>query len=413
MHTLSDRLYRVLLALYPADFRREYGLQMAQLFRDQRRAMHGQGMVALGLLWWRTLSDVAVTLVIEQLASRKARMINAMIFKNHPDRLTSLLFLLPGLVLSLFYLLTIHSGESTGYLLAALVGVTGFGLGFLKIIRPVRIWEQFFLGFAIGSVSLFVTIIWTPMMNLGIPMLRSEPWPTVRLAVAIAVSLGAIWLLDRWTGRLRRLYWMAAAILLVNGLIWALLPVGPNEYSLWELSWNWAYSAAVLGIATIGLRLSHRFGHPALLAVLVALGMMNSVNLSLADIAVGRTPYGQITLALAYLVPLVICPAWLLLAPTWGQKKIGVLFSWAAMLAGIVLVLPVVDTFLEPHYFRYLRPLELLRGILMYAPPFVGLWLALTLYERASPGSAFGASPDHNPSGTPAKSHSQIAHDAR
>jgi hypothetical protein len=140
-------------------------------------------------LWGRTLHDITVALVIEHLPSRKAGLMNMTTFKNHPDQLTSLLFLIPGLLLSLFYLLTIYNGETAGYMLVALFGVTGFVLGFLKISRRVRIWEQFFLGFAIGVVSLFIPIIWTPMMNLGIPALRLESWPTVRLALTIAVSL--------------------------------------------------------------------------------------------------------------------------------------------------------------------------------------------------------------------------------
>jgi hypothetical protein len=404
-----------LLKFYPANFRREYGQQMAQMFRDQCHTARGQGAAAFSVLWWRTLADVAVTVVVEHLAARKARLMHAMTFKNHPDRLASLLFLIPGLVLSLFYLITIHSGEATGYMLAALTGAVGFGLGFLKIMRRIRIWEQFFLGFAIGSVSLFVTIIWTPMMNLGIPALRAQPWPAVRLAFVITVSLGLIWLLGNWTGRFRRLYWKVAAILLVNGIVWALLPVGPNAYVLWDLSWSWGYSAAVLAIVVLGFRLSRRAGLPALLAVLVALGMMNSVNLTMAEVAQGSTPFGQITLTLAYLVPLVICPAWLLFAPTWRQKKLGVLLSWCAMLFGTMVVLPILDTFLEPHFFRYLLPPPDMMGvILVYVEPFVGLWLALTLYEKSSSEPTNHFSSDNSPSGTwDDKDHSQLAGDAQ
>jgi hypothetical protein len=277
----------------------------------------------------------------------------------------------------------------------------------------VRIWEQFFLGFAIGSISLLVPLIWTPMMNLGIPALRIEPWPSVRLALAIAVSLGVIWLLGRWTGRLRRLYRMVAAILLVNGLIWALLMVGPNEYFLWDLSWTWGYSAAVLGIAVAGCRLSRRSGLPALLAVMVGLGMMNSINLTMADVAAGKTPYGQYMLLLAYLIPLVICPAWLLFAPTWRQKKFGVLLSWAAMLAAVVLVLPLVDSFLGLSYFRHLRLVDILGNLVAYVPPFIGLWLALALYEASLPGPANLSSLTDSPAGAPGDHrHRPLACDA-
>jgi hypothetical protein len=206
---------------------------------------------------------------------------------------------------------------------------------------------------------------------------------------------------------------MVAAILLVNGLIRALLTVGPNEYPLWNLSWTWGYSASVLGIVVVGFRLSRQFGLPTLLAVLVGLGMMNSVNLTMADIAEGRTPYGQIMLLLAYLFPLVICPAWLLFAPTWRQKKLGVLLSWGMMLAAIVLVLPVVDSFLEMSFFRYLRPVDIPGNILAYGAPFIGLWLALTLYEKASSEAALLSTLDNSPTGTVDDSHDQLSRAVR
>ena len=37
MLTTSERVYQLLLWLYPSDYRREYGADMMQLFRDLRR----------------------------------------------------------------------------------------------------------------------------------------------------------------------------------------------------------------------------------------------------------------------------------------------------------------------------------------------------------------------------------------
>jgi hypothetical protein len=47
------RLYRLLLRLYPADHRREYGMLMEQLFRDQYRKVLNQGGIrSLARLWF-------------------------------------------------------------------------------------------------------------------------------------------------------------------------------------------------------------------------------------------------------------------------------------------------------------------------------------------------------------------------
>jgi hypothetical protein len=61
---LSIRFYRLLLAAYPAAFRREYGDAMMQLFRDT--ALDGyrrRGLRGLAVVWLRTLADFAVSVV--------------------------------------------------------------------------------------------------------------------------------------------------------------------------------------------------------------------------------------------------------------------------------------------------------------------------------------------------------------
>ena len=40
--SLSPSVYRILLLAYPAHFRRKYGLQMAQVFRDSWRYERGR-----------------------------------------------------------------------------------------------------------------------------------------------------------------------------------------------------------------------------------------------------------------------------------------------------------------------------------------------------------------------------------
>lgn len=55
----SQSVYRWLLGLYPADFRREYGAEMTQLFRDQcSDAYRKAGVGGLLRLWAASLGDV-------------------------------------------------------------------------------------------------------------------------------------------------------------------------------------------------------------------------------------------------------------------------------------------------------------------------------------------------------------------
>lgn len=72
----SERVYRALLVVYPEEFRREYGVQMAQLFRDQcREELESGGMMALVGLWFRTLVELVSTARRERDRKRKTKVV--------------------------------------------------------------------------------------------------------------------------------------------------------------------------------------------------------------------------------------------------------------------------------------------------------------------------------------------------
>lgn len=65
--TLSDRLYRLLLTAYPVAFSREYGDDVAQVFRDCcRAAARRGGLLAVLPLWPPALLDLAVSALAER-----------------------------------------------------------------------------------------------------------------------------------------------------------------------------------------------------------------------------------------------------------------------------------------------------------------------------------------------------------
>jgi hypothetical protein len=70
---ISRRLYTRLLRLYPQEFRDEYGSSMLQLFTDQcRSTIREKGMHGMILLWFRTLMDLAKSVLREHFASPDA-----------------------------------------------------------------------------------------------------------------------------------------------------------------------------------------------------------------------------------------------------------------------------------------------------------------------------------------------------
>jgi hypothetical protein len=65
----SVAIYRCLLWLYPAAFRRAYGAQMAQVFRDScRQAQQERGLPGVIVLWLATLVDLLRSALAEHLS---------------------------------------------------------------------------------------------------------------------------------------------------------------------------------------------------------------------------------------------------------------------------------------------------------------------------------------------------------
>lgn len=65
---LSARIYRLLLYAYPVPFRREYGREMAQVFRDDtRHTLRQRGVSALAGLWLLTFIDLLKTALAEHI----------------------------------------------------------------------------------------------------------------------------------------------------------------------------------------------------------------------------------------------------------------------------------------------------------------------------------------------------------
>jgi hypothetical protein len=79
---LSERLYRLLIYLYPPAHRREYGELMAHAFRDQCRAAQRQGVIAWLSLWRRTLVDAVVSMVVEHLEAQKKGIMTSLFVKT-------------------------------------------------------------------------------------------------------------------------------------------------------------------------------------------------------------------------------------------------------------------------------------------------------------------------------------------
>jgi hypothetical protein len=63
---VSERVYRVLLVVYPKEFRDAYGPQMVQVFRDSCREESRKGGARVVRLWLHTILDLGTTAILER-----------------------------------------------------------------------------------------------------------------------------------------------------------------------------------------------------------------------------------------------------------------------------------------------------------------------------------------------------------
>ncbi len=373
----AERFFRALLWLYPADHRRDYGPLMEQLFRDQYRDAR-RCRLGPARLWLRLLPDVILSAWREGRDSWRGKLMNSSL-SGRVDKTTALVFLLPALAALLLFDPDVLQGEWIPYGLAALIGAGGCLLGRVGLIPRLEFWGGYTAGFLIFAFGFLVINIWSPAMNTGIRALQSGTIVNYRHALYVIVCLAALAILYRTARRSAALLRIALVVLTLNLGLWIALHNTPLDAPIiWQAAWMLGYSVTALFIAVMGVRILRRSGLPALVAVMAGLGAL------VTFFTIDEYQGAELTLMilLGVFVPLIVCPAWLLLTENWRVRKTGLLVIWALMLFGMGLVpfliyrssgvyLPKLNTFL--FHLGYALPI------------WITLWLALNLYEREAP----------------------------
>ena len=182
--TLTDRVYRLMLFTYPASFRREFGVHMAQVHRDKcRMKITKQGFVGLCQIWFSTLWDWLTTVPEQHLEE---------VFQMSGQKRFIRLGAIAALAGGVLGLLLLTQGPNS-------YGNYGWS-GWLATIAPVL----FILGLGgsvianqttltnFGKAGLYITIGGLVLMGLGHGI---EPlWPFIGFGPLIIVPIGAIML---------------------------------------------------------------------------------------------------------------------------------------------------------------------------------------------------------------------------
>lgn len=217
----SERLYSVLLYLYPTAYRHAYGPLMAQLFRDlQRDASRTDPALGIARLWIRTLLDLVRTVSREQLAhARRYWMCDLGEIKNSSEKQRQMLWYLAAAVVLAAGVLGRSVAVKTfgSFPLAFAVIVMSCLIAILMMQFAFRRGWALFVGQLLVALSLIF-----PLLSIGDPegWLRQNP-PTV-------------WLLLLYS-------WLGVRVTSDRALI---------MYALVFSSINWVALALVLGLGS-------------------------------------------------------------------------------------------------------------------------------------------------------------------
>lgn len=245
----SERVYRALLILYPADYRRDYGDLMVQVFRDVARdRYHRQGWLGIALWWCATLLDLSLT-VIEQ-----RRKVKFTMSKSTLTQLTGILLIVGGFCGAIAAFSQLQPGSHYSYRgvyqlamymqlpHSLLIGIGSLGLA-LQYGKQVG---------QVGKWVLIVSGIGALIVTAGfILMTIQAPWWNVAMIGFLAHTGGMVvfGLLNLWAHILpvyRGLPMMMGVILLamVSGILYTDAP--------WS-RWGWFAALMAMGVIWIAI----------------------------------------------------------------------------------------------------------------------------------------------------------------
>jgi hypothetical protein len=345
--TPAENLYRVLLHLYPREFRRAYGELMLQHARDLERAALQRGRLSVSALYLRLVGDGLFNAAAEHLQAVRAANNN---FDPTPWPAV-LLAAIPGLWLAL----TRRHADLLGPALSL------FGSAYLVLLliavpvawrraRRIPVWALIPAGM-LASISIFR--FQSGVASLAVPLdSRFSIWALIALlTLALTTLIGFIILRGR---RLPGTTFLFIGLLLLSGLLLALLVRQKATWTDHPISYYLAAAltepAIALLLVAVGLPAARRHN---VLALLVVIGGYGTIFLD-SDYLWG-SPYRDWP-GLPFYFPamillfFVLAPTGLLRARSRLGRAAALFFSTAlfltARLAGPALVLGQAATIL-------------------------------------------------------------------
>jgi hypothetical protein len=342
---LAERIYRLLLRLYPAKHRKDYGEPMLQHARDLRRAAQQRGRWQVAMLCLRLLKDGIVNAAIEHM--EVIRMANN---RFEPvSWISVLLACIPGLLVAI-------SRRHTD-LLGPLLPILGYAyLGLLALVAPVIWWRR--RRFPVWALLPAGALVWyltyragTELSRISLLYLPDLGWVGMWTGIALLNILlaAAIFVALLRGKRLAVSIWLVMGVIVVGNLVLAILYSLNTNDGAWSFAGIWQYFAASglgsvegLMLVAVGLLAARQHGVLALLVVVGGHLYMCTDN----DYLFG-SPHRDWAGLPAYLVAvtilyLAVVPLAFLRAKSRLGRAVGVFVPVAAFLVALIAVPPLV-----------------------------------------------------------------------
>ena len=344
--TAAERIYRLLLRLYPAKHRKDYGEPMLQHARDLSRAAQQRGRWQVAMLCLRLLKDGIVNAAIEHM--------EVIGMTNHRIEpipwLSVLLACIPGLLVAI-------SRRHTD-LLGPLLPILGYAyLGLLALVAPAVWWKR--RRFPVWALLPAGALVWYLTYRAGTELSRQISslhlsdieWVGIWTGIALLNILlaAAIFVALLRGQRLAHSVWLVMGVIVGGNLVLAILYSLSTNDGAWSFAGIWQYfTASGLGaveglmLVAVGLLAARQHGVLALLVVVGGYLYICTDN----DYLFG-SPHRDWAGLPAYLVAvtilyLVVVPLAFLRAKSRLGRAVGVFVPVAAFLLALIAVPPLV-----------------------------------------------------------------------
>jgi hypothetical protein len=256
------------------------------------------------------------------------------------------------------------------YVIIFLAGTGIWILRRLGLLAANPIWTAYTAGTLLGASTLALFMFSgapaIAIYRLGLP-------PILILVISLLIYAAVIHFSGRLTGD--RVYAYRLLALLLAGVAVVTFLVSPTFTRATDtvtrlVSLNYSLMQNLTILITIGIYGLRRWGQTAFLTLLVALG----VQFIWIDPGYFTGQAGRWINLSTLLLPLVICPAWWLLAPNRRTQIRGTLALWDVLL-GIAAVAPTLARLALD--LDYETPGVWLHRVLAMIPFFAAVWLAL------------------------------------